>query len=186
MPAPATELATVRLQLRLVMPDDAAALLPLLDDWDVVRMLAQKPWPVTLADTQDYAARQYGADAEGEDFAVVGADGQVIGVVAVKAPGTGKPPRTMPRLGYWFGRRYWGQGYAAEAIRAVTADVFHRFAVERVGAGVFRDNPASKRLLEKLGFEEVGGYDTFCLARGAGVPTSDMNLTRQKFESIGS
>lgn len=59
-------------------------------------------------------------------------------------------------LGYWLAATAWGQGYASEAARAVV-----RFAFEKVGllglrSGHAEDNAASRNILLKLGFCEVG------------------------------
>jgi RimJ/RimL family protein N-acetyltransferase len=163
---------------------DAVALFPLLHDWEVVRMLARVPWPLALADVEAYAGRAGGPDAEGDDFVIL-ADGGPVGVGNVKRPGSGHPPRRMPRLGYWIGRPHWGRGHATAAVGMLVERAFARFPDDTVGAGVFEDNPASRRVLEKLGFAEAGRYDTPCLARGASVPTIDMHLTRTAWAARG-
>ncbi len=163
----------------------ADQLFPLLDDWEVVRMLAQVPWPLTLADVQACVGRQAGPDADSDDFAVLAA-GRPVGVSSVKRPGSGDPPRRMPRLGYWIGRPHWGRGYATAALAALADYAFRSFPGDVIGAGVFDDNPASRRVLEKLGFEPVGRYETPSLSRGAPVPTTDMQLTRARWEGGGA
>jgi RimJ/RimL family protein N-acetyltransferase len=120
----------------------------------------------------------------GADNFVVTLSGEPIGVAGVKHPGSGDKPRVMPRLGYWIGRPYWGRGHATEAVGALVAEAFARFPdAQRIGAGVFEDNPASQRVLEKLGFERIGGYTLHCRARDNGVYTHDMNLTRERWAS---
>ena len=178
---PRQDLHTSRLTLRRLRPADAPAVFAILNDWDVVRMLASVPWPLTLSEVEDHAARQSEANPDSEEF-VIWAANAVVGVAGVKRPGSGDPPRTMPRLGYWIGRSFWGCGYAGEAVAAVTAYAFRRFPAERIGAGVFHDNPASRRLLEKLGFASAGSYDTLSIARGVAVPTADLHLSRATFE----
>ena len=69
-------------------------------------------------------------------------------------------------LGYWVGRDYWGLGYAPEAAKAVMAEAQRSLNVDRFVAGVFADNPASMRVLEKLGFKNTGiEGDYFSMAR---------------------
>jgi RimJ/RimL family protein N-acetyltransferase len=127
---------------------------------------------------QDFAERQERSGSGNDAFAILLA-GAPIGVCSAKHPGTGDPPRRMPRLGYWIGRPYWGRGYATEAIGALTAHSFAAFPdADVIGAGVFADNPASRRVLEKLGFHNAGGKETFSKSRGVSVPTTDMRLTR--------
>jgi RimJ/RimL family protein N-acetyltransferase len=88
----------------------------------------------------------------------------------------------MPRLGYWIGRPYWGKGLATEAVAALTDFAFGKFAgAGRIGGGVFVDNPASRVVLEKLGFERRGSYPFFCVSRGESVELDDMHLTRERW-----
>ena len=55
---------------------------------------------------------------------------------------------------------------------------FARYPSERIGAGVFHDNLASRRLLEKLGFDVIGRNSIYSRSRGGDVETADMQITR--------
>ena len=68
-------------------------------------------------------------------------------------------------LGYWIGRPYWNHGYATEAGRAVL-DVARGLGVRTVLAETFLDNPASARVLSKLGFVPAGRVDKDLPQRG--------------------
>jgi [ribosomal protein S5]-alanine N-acetyltransferase len=59
-------------------------------------------------------------------------------------------------FGYWLGEPYWGQGIATAAAKAVAAYAFESLDLERLEAGVFMWNPASMRVLEKVGFVREG------------------------------
>jgi len=59
-------------------------------------------------------------------------------------------------IGYWLGRPYWGRGYATEAVRQKTAEVFATTDLVRIAAHVFAPNTASMRILEKCGYELEG------------------------------
>ena len=56
-------------------------------------------------------------------------------------------------LGYWIAEEYWGNGYAAEASRALVERAFDELNVDRIYASYRCENDQSKRVLEKLGFE---------------------------------
>jgi len=56
-------------------------------------------------------------------------------------------------IGYWLGQPFWYQGIATKAVRAVTEYAFSNFEIHRLFACVFDWNFASKRVLEKVGFE---------------------------------
>lgn len=57
------------------------------------------------------------------------------------------------RIGYTLHNIYWGNGYATEAIRAMVKIGFEQLRLHRLEAHVNLDNPASKRALQKAGFE---------------------------------
>jgi ribosomal-protein-alanine N-acetyltransferase len=59
-----------------------------------------------------------------------------------------------PRLElvYHFARLFWGQGYATEAARACLHYAFERLEAPQVVASVDKNNTASRRVLEKIGF----------------------------------
>jgi ribosomal-protein-alanine N-acetyltransferase len=59
-------------------------------------------------------------------------------------------------LGYWIGRHWWGRGYATEASRALVAWAFERLGLQRIFARHFASNPASGRVLEKIGMRREG------------------------------
>jgi [ribosomal protein S5]-alanine N-acetyltransferase len=59
-------------------------------------------------------------------------------------------------LGYWIGKPYWGNGYCTEAARAVLEYGFTTLKLNRIHAHHFKRNPASGRVLEKLGMVHEG------------------------------
>ncbi len=62
----------------------------------------------------------------------------------------------IAELGYWVGVPYWGRGYATEAAAAVVEFGFRVLALERIWARAFARNPASSRVLEKIGMAHEG------------------------------
>jgi len=70
--------------------------------------------------------------------------------------------------GYWIGKPYWGNGYCTEAARAVLEYGFTTLKLNRIHAHHFKRNPASGRVLQKLGMvrerfarQHVKKWDTF-------------------------
>lgn len=55
-------------------------------------------------------------------------------------------------VGYWLGEPFWGRGIITDAVAAIVPVAFERFAIVRLQAGVFANNPASMRVLQKCGF----------------------------------
>lgn len=69
-----------------------------------------------------------------------------------------------------FHRDCWGRGYASEAAAACVLYGFEKLGVDRIVADVDPANTASKRVLEKLGFEHIGEQDgkaLYAVTRGA-------------------
>ena len=139
-----------RLFLRPGWPEDWAELLTAINDPGVVRNLASAPWPYTMADAMEFAAREQEKLLPHFFVTVPTAQGaRMIGSI-----GLGRDGEEV-ELGYWIARNWWGQGYATEAVRAVlrlAAALGHR----RLVAGHFADNPASGRVLAKAGFRPTG------------------------------
>lgn len=59
-------------------------------------------------------------------------------------------------LGYWIAKESWGRGYATEAAGAVIAYGFKARRLHRIYATPFKRNPASARVLQKLGMKHEG------------------------------
>lgn len=59
-------------------------------------------------------------------------------------------------LGYKIGSRWWGQGYTSEAAKAVIAFVFTNTDIERIQWHSSVENPASKKVMEKIGMSYEG------------------------------
>lgn len=60
------------------------------------------------------------------------------------------------QFGYWIGVPYWRQGYATEAASAVLRFSFQELAMQRVWAPHFASNPASGRVMQKIGMRYEG------------------------------
>ena len=61
-------------------------------------------------------------------------------------------------IGYVFNRRYWNQGYATEAARALIDAAFKSLSLHRVWATCDTRNVASWRVMEKLGMRREGHF----------------------------
>lgn len=59
-------------------------------------------------------------------------------------------------LGYVIGRRFWGNGYMAEAVKAVIAFLFEEVGVNRIAARHDVNNPNSGKVMQKAGMKYEG------------------------------
>ena len=149
-----------RLFLRPAWPEDWEELLAVIADEAIVRNLARAPWPYGPDHARDFAARPQ--DKRLPNFFVsTASNGELIGSV-----GLGRDDDGGTELGYWIARPHWGNGYAPEAARAVLR-LARTLGHRRIVAGHFIDNPASGRVLAKVGFRPTGKVaPRFSLGRG--------------------
>lgn len=59
-------------------------------------------------------------------------------------------------LGYWIGREYWNRGYCTEACRRVIEFGFETLGLQKICSHHLKRNPASGRVLEKVGMTFEG------------------------------
>jgi RimJ/RimL family protein N-acetyltransferase len=155
-----------RLFLRPSWPEDWPEILSAISDEAIVRHLALAPWPYTIDDAMAFA--RLPQDDRFPHFLITlptGAGSRIIGCIGLAGRDGGV------ELGYWIAREYWGQGYASEAVRAVIG-LAQALGHREVHASHFADNPASARVLEKVGFVWTGEQARrFSIARGAAAPS---------------
>jgi RimJ/RimL family protein N-acetyltransferase len=173
-------LVTERLVLRAPCAADAEAVAHLINDRRIAENTARIPHPYSLADAQSFIA--WANSPEGELFFLISrADGELIGGCGVGILNGGDP-----ELGYWLGVPYWGRGFATEAARAVVDHVFGTLGYERLAAGARVSNPASRRVLEKCGFQWSGAKLLRIRSLGSSVPIDRFRLDRGLWASLKS
>ena len=159
---------TERLLLRPGWSEDAPALYEAIRDERIVRNLATAPWPYRLADAHAFLAREPKDPLDARCVIALRTDGapRLIGTI-----GFGRTEEGDPEFGYWIARRWWGQGFATEAGRAVVAIARDSLRLKKLAAGHFLDNPASGRVLAKLGFRPTGVVaNRYSAGRGGEAP----------------
>lgn len=169
-----------RLFLRPAWAEDWTDVLAAINDFAVVRNLARAPWPYRAEDAQWFVNRPQ--DLRHPDFLVTlpSADGaQVIGCAGMACGEDG-----TSEIGYWIARSHWGRGFATEAARAVLT-VARTLGHDRVEASHFLDNPASGRVLQKLGFTATGEHRQRRSAGRGTVVTSVVYETRLQAAGSG-
>lgn len=149
-------IVTARLRLRDFAVRDAAILQtimarPGVPDWLKIAHASQ-PWEVF------WQALCRGRQQE-RRYTVTGADDdRLIGLVGLSGDG---------RLHYLIDPDHWGRGLATEAVGAVLPSALSETGIDVIEAEVFDANPASARVLKKLGFDlrrrgtaqRLGGLD---------------------------
>lgn len=110
------------------------------------------PYPYTLKDAKQWIQLTK-AEKPPKHFAIE-VNGQAVGGIGV-APQQ-DVYRHSAEIGYWLGEKHWRKGIMTEAVKTITAYAFETFEICRIYAGVFEWNEASKRVLEKAGYECEG------------------------------
>lgn len=166
-------LHTVRLTLRPFTLDDAPEVQRLAGDKAVAEPTSAIPHPYLdgMAESWIKTHRKYYSDGKQAIFAItLGSTGELLGTVSLTDISRA---HRRAELGYWLGRDFWGQGYMTEAARAIIGYGFSAFGLNRIHARCLRRNPASARVLEKIGMQreaclrqhecKAGGFEDILL-----------------------
>jgi RimJ/RimL family protein N-acetyltransferase len=171
-------LATERLILRAPRREDAKAMARLANDRRIAVNTSRIPHPYSLSDAEEFIAAVN--RAEGEAVFAITLGETPIGVCGVD------PRESGPEIGYWLGVPYWGHGYATEAVRALIDHAFAELQHDALQAGARVSNPASRRVLQKCGFQWTGVQLTRVRAINSAAPTDRFRLDRRLWESLRS
>ena len=167
-----TILRTKRFLLRPIESQDAPRFAVLCNDIDIARNTARVPHPYGLADAEAFVKAIKEAFETGQEYAfAVCREGEIIACA-----GTMPAEKRSCEIGYWVGAEYRRNGVATEIAAAVTQFSFDQLGAETVTAGHFTDNPASGRVLTKLGFLPTGKI-TQTMSRGRGCAADTVRLT---------
>jgi RimJ/RimL family protein N-acetyltransferase len=147
-------LETKRLALRAPRLEDAKTVATLANDRRIAENTARIPHPYKTSDAESFIAGANKAGGEAA-FLITLRDRTVIGACGLVMQES-KAQEQTPELGYWLGVPYWGNGYATEALHAAIDYAFTDLGHEALQAGARVTNPASRRVLEKCGFQWTG------------------------------
>jgi len=171
-------LETKRLVLRAPRLGDAKTVATLANDRRIAENTARIPHPYKLSDAEDFITR---AGKPDEAIYLITLRGKtVIGACGIVLQDA------VPELGYWLGVAHWGQGYATEALHAVIDYAFTDLAHEQLQAGARVTNPASRRVLEKCGFQWTGVGLCRIRAINSSAPIDRFRLERGIWRSLKS
>jgi RimJ/RimL family protein N-acetyltransferase len=170
-------LETKRLALRAPRLEDAKTVAMLANDRRIAENTARIPHPYRMADAENLiAAANNGGEAL---FLITARDGAVMG-----ACGFVSRDKPAPSLGYWLGAPYWGKGYATEALHALIDYAFGEFDFTALEAGARVTNPASRRVLEKCGFQWTGVGLYRIRAINSSAPIDQFRLERRVWSAL--
>lgn len=161
-PAPAElpVLTTTRLVLRAFRVSDAPDIARLANDRRIAEGTLLLPFPYTEEDARYWLSTHYAGvrDSKAVTYAITirsapGSDsGPLIGAIGLMIDRT----HQRAELGYWLGVNYWKHGYTTEAAQALIHHGFSSLGLQRIFASHYAANPASGRVMQKLGMRQEG------------------------------
>ena len=174
-------LETERLILRPFELSDAPRVKLLAGDHDIAVMTLNVPHPYEEGLAEKWIGCHPERFEKGQEavFAItLKAGGELIGAVGLILD----LDHERAELGYWIGKPYWGHGYCTEAVRVVLRYGFMAFRLNRVHASHFQHNPASGRVMQKLGMKYEGRLRQHVKKWGQFVDNELYSILRSEFD----
>lgn len=148
-------LTTERLLLRSFQVSDAPRVALLAGDFEIACMTSNIPHPY-----QEKMAVEWIQEHENQylahtaiHFAIVKRDEDLlIGAIGLSLD----LQNQRAEIGYWIGKPFWNQGYATEAAQRVLKFAFDELDLNRIEARHMTKNPASGRVMQKIGMSYEG------------------------------
>ena len=140
------------------------------------------PYPEGGAGSFIYQSRVGNAQGSQLTFAIspLARPHEAIGIVSLRSEDG------MPTLGYWLAPPCCGRGVMSEAVEALIDTTFQLTSIETIYASARSDNPASRRVLEKCGFQWTGVGLCRIRAIGSSVPVDRFRLERGIWTALKS
>jgi [ribosomal protein S5]-alanine N-acetyltransferase len=171
-------LATPRLKLRPYTEADIPELLPLIGTREVAATTLRIAHPYTEQDAKAFL--ELAKDPDKLWLAItLRSNGRQIGGIGLRV----EKQHQHAELGYWLGVPFWGHGYATEAAADIVRYGFETLALHRIFASHFKHNPASGRILKKVGMKYEGCQREHLLKWDRFVDSELYGLLRREWEA---
>jgi ribosomal-protein-alanine N-acetyltransferase len=177
-------LETERLQLRPYKPADAARVRQMCDDWDIASTTLALPHPYPEGAAEKWISTHADSFGQGKEVTLaitVRPGGTVVGSMALSV----NKNHNRGELGYMIAKEHWNRGYCTEAARAMMQYGFATMGLNRIQAMHFPRNPASGRVMQKLGMTSEGLLRQYVLNRDSPEDVAMYSILRSEFELTG-
>ncbi len=172
-----TTLTTERLLLRPFTLADAPAVQQLAGAREIAYNTLLVPHPYPDGAAEEWISKP--RDANSVTFAItVRESGALAGAMGLVI----NPAHERAEIGYWIAVPYWNRGYATEAGRAVLRYGFETLRLNRISAEHFSRNPASGRVMQKLGMRHEGSLRQHIVKWGQRIDCELYAILRQEWE----
>jgi RimJ/RimL family protein N-acetyltransferase len=166
-------------ELRTIETEDVAFLQKMVNDSRVRHGIAAVD-PITRTKETEWVESR----GEGDDINfLIANDGEPVGTIGLK------PPNVVTgavEVGYIVAPKHWGNGYATDALREVCGYAFEERRLNKVYANTYETNPASSRVLEKVGFKREGVHREQGFVDGKHVDVLRYGLLAGEWETPSS
>ncbi|HAF34868.1 GNAT family N-acetyltransferase [Sphingobacterium sp. UBA7038] len=145
------QLVTERLILNAIDTTDIPQIVDYLQDKVYSDFTSNIPYPYRKEDAEYWLklAEEAFANRKGFTFAIRNKDKKLIGAIGLQDEGSDKA-----ELGYWIAIPYWNNGYVTEAAKAIIEFGFKELNFNKIFATYFPHNPASGKVMEKIGMKK--------------------------------
>ena len=178
-------LTTERLVLRPFVPADADAVTAIVSDREIAANTLSIPHPYERPMAERWLATQADAFERGESvtFAVTEREGgALLGCVGLMI----EHDHLRAEMGYWMSRGHWSRGYGTEAANAVLRHAFEVLGLHRVFAHHLTRNPASGRIMQKVGMSHEGTLRGHVLKWGVHEDLELYGILREEWDRLGT
>ena len=153
--------------LRPLRASDAGLISLYAGDRRVAMHTTSIPHPLPPGTTEIFITRAQAPDRDEDVWAMDATRSggpELMGLIGLE-----RLDRNQSEVGYWVAPAFWNTGVASAAVEALI--MANPQGCRTIFASVFQDNPASARVLTNCGFDYLGDAESYCIARGAKVPT---------------
>lgn len=171
--------------LRAVEAKDADSFFKWAKDYDTEsdRLCDVIHFPGSYQKTKDHVEALSKAKPENDNFRWIIADQKGKALGTINTFSCDKKNGTF-RYGLGIERKYWGKGYAKEAIKIILTYYFLELGYQKVNVCIYAFNERSLMLHEKLGFKEEGVLRKMIYTDGKHHDEIVMGLTKEEFERL--
>jgi RimJ/RimL family protein N-acetyltransferase len=143
--------------------DDTESLVRHADNPRISAMMRDAfPSPYTRKDAQRFITMATGPAPD--LLLAIDINGEAVGGVGIHLLDDVK--HGTAEIGYWISESLWGKGIMSEAIGSLVPVAFKQYAIVRLQAGIFSNNPASMRVMEKCGFSREAVHRNAIIKKG--------------------
>jgi len=172
-------LETERLILRPFSMKDAPEVQRLAGERDIAANTRDIPHPYKDGVAEAWISSHRDKFQHGEViFAITLRDGQLIGSIGLVVDRQSE----LAELGFWIGKPYWNSGYCTEAALAMLRYGFTELGLNRIHSFHLSRNPASGRVMQKLGMTREGIFRQSLKKWGVFEDTELYAILRSEFE----